>query len=194
MAASRASCGVSSDNGEETDPVTTVLRKGTADEIRTHLDNHAGLDHDAGSNQRFRDNSGCVEGEISMASAGGAQACWKGICATDRWHIRCNILSTPDPAGGGKNWASCTPHRDTNNGAVYDGCGHVVEDFIEVDGFSGSGFDVGKDWLWWELVHDDGHYFEGAQYWDNRLRMRQCNGDLSGSNGWVNVIWITGRP
>jgi hypothetical protein len=178
-------------NGGEIDPVSTVLRYSAMWEFEDHLIDHAGLDHDAGSNQRYRDNGACVEGELSLASAGGSQLCWLGICATDRWHVRCNIVSTFDPAG--RYWSSCTPHRDTSDRAVYDGCGHVIREYIEIDGFSGSGFDVGRDYVWWELVHDDGHYFEGRQFWDNRLRIPKCNGEDPGLDGYVNVIWIGPR-
>jgi hypothetical protein len=175
-------------NGEEIDPVTTVLRHASAaNQIHDTLVG-IGLDVEAGSNQNFRDNAGCASGEISVADDDGWELCGQIICASNRWHVRGNVVSTADPAGG--FWASATPHRDSSDGSPIDSCGHVVLPYVEVDGFSGSGFDVGKDWLWYRLVHDQGHYFEGAQYWDNRLQMQQCNGDWTGSNGWVNIIWI----
>jgi hypothetical protein len=176
-------------DGGEIDPVTTVFRyAGSTQEVHDDLVS-IGLGVEAGSEQSFRDNGGCPTGEISVADDDGWSPCFpQVVCASDRWHVRANVVSTGDPTGG--YWASATPHRDSGDGSPADGCGHVVRDYVEVDGFSGSGFDVGKDWVWWQMVHDGGDYFEGAQYWDNRLMMSQCDDTLSGSNGWVNVIWL----
>lgn len=175
-------------SGHEIDPVTTVFRHANSGtQIHDALVG-IGLDVEAGSEQSFRDNAGCAVGEISVADDGATKLCLEGICGSDRWHVRANVVSSLDPAGG--YWASATPHRDSSDGSVADGCGHVVHSYIEIDGFSGSGFDVGKDFVWWNLVQNQGHYFEGAQYWDNRLLMQQCNGEWSGSNGWTNIIWI----
>jgi hypothetical protein len=174
--------------GEEVDPVTTVVRHGSPSEIEAHLINDAGFSATSESPQLFKDNGWCGPGELSLGTTAGMEICFGLLCAKERWHVRCNIVSTGGPAG--LQWASCTPHRDSADGSVFDGCTHVVHSFISVEGFSGSGFDVGRDWLWTKLVQGDGHFFEGAQYWGNTMRMLQCNGELTGANGWVNVIWI----
>jgi hypothetical protein len=176
--------------GQQIDPVTTVLRHGnSAADVHDSLVS-TGLDVEAGAEQSFQDNGRCVIGEISVADDGLTKLCGfpAFVCASDRWHARANVVSSADPAGG--YWASSTPHRDSSDGSPIDQCGHVIHQSIEIDGFSGSGFDVGKDWLWWQLVAEQGRFFEGAQYWDNIASMYQCNGELTGSNGWVNVIWL----
>jgi hypothetical protein len=179
-------------NGDEIDPVTTVFRYASnAAQIHNVLSD-IGLLVDVGSEQNFRDNGGCATGEISVADDDGWTPCFpQVVCASSRWHVRANVVSTADPAGG--FWAAATPHRDTGDGSPADGCTHVVLPYQQIDGFSGSGFDVAKDWVWWQMVHERGFFFEGAQWWDNRLPMLQCNDTLSASNGWVNVIWIN-RP
>ena len=173
-------------DGGEIDPITTVFRYAASGQ-QVHDDLvDIGLGVEAGSEQDFRDNGACATGEISVADDDGWSFCSSPpfICSSDRWHVRSNVVGTADPTGG--FWASATPHRD-----VGTSCGHLTPAYIEVDGFAGSGFDVGRDWVWWQMIHDRGYFFEGAQNWDNRLQMLQCdNQTLSASNGMVNIIWI----
>jgi hypothetical protein len=170
------------------DPVTTVYRRAsTATDLTNHIRHHGGLTHQT-SLQHFRDNGSCVEGEIGLADEGGTSGCFPQlVCGSTRWHVRGNINSRSDPQGG--VWASLTPHWDSSDGSPADACGHIVRPVYDGgDNYSGSGFDAGKDWFWWQTVQVGGHHFEGAQYWDNRLTNVQCNGEETGSNGWVNVI------
>lgn len=175
--------------GEEIDPVTTVLRHGSPSDIESHLITDGSFSATNESPQLFTDDGWCGPGELSLGTAAGMEICVGLLCAKERWHVRCNIVnSAGDPSG--LQWASCTPHRDSADGSVFDGCTHVVHAYVSVDDYEGSGFDVGRHWLWTKLVEEDAHFFEGVQYWGNTMRMLQCNGELAGSNGYVNVIWI----
>ncbi len=177
-------------DGQEVDPVTTVLRHASNQNQFHDVLHGIGLTYET-DHQRYRDDTSCVDGEIGQADDGLTRICTNGIiCASSRWHVRGNVvMGRSDPVGG--YWGSFTPHRDSSDGSPADLCGHVVEDQVTVDGFSGTGFTIGRDWLYYKLVVERGYHFEGRQYWDNRKLMHQCNGDWSGSDGWTNVIWIS---
>ncbi len=85
--------------GEEVDPVTTVLRYGTASEIESHLIRDGGFTATNESPQLFKDNGWCGPGELSLGTAAGMEICFGLLCAKERWHVRCNIVSTGDPSG-----------------------------------------------------------------------------------------------
>ena len=178
----RGSCG----NGDEIDPITTVLRYRGSSAAST-LD-ALGLTWTSDT-QEFRDVGRCVSGDFGQADDAATKWCLLFRCANERWHARGHINSTPDPNTG--TWASLTPHWDASDGSNLDSCVHWVPAvFNGPGGFTGSGFVAGKDYLYTRLVTENNYHFEGAQYWDNIQQMLQCNGahDMTGSNGWVNII------
>ena len=77
---------------------------------------------------------------------------------------------------------------------MYDFCVHYVPAVCNGgESYSGSGFDAGRQWMWWQLVHDYGLDWLGVHFWDNWQRMQQGAGpngidDRTGSNGWVDYI------
>jgi hypothetical protein len=203
-------CNVANWN-DEIDPVTTLLFAGTgvfSEQVAEswivgaleaiglttgphELFHYPGGSYDPNTLQHFVNHGACVEGEIGQADRLGAKWCIdEGPCAETRWHVRCNVVSIPSAVG---YWASCTPHWDAEEGYVYDGCGHYVqEDFDgrdEDNHIPGSGFDAGRDWLWWHLVQVSGWDFIGYSYFDNIHQQQQCVADQQPTaDGKVNLI------
>lgn len=173
-------------DGTHIDPITTVIRYRGSSAAAT-LDG-LGMTYTSDT-QQFRDVGRCVAGDFGQADDAATKWCLLFRCANERWHARGHINSTPDPNTG--TWASLTPHWDSSDGSSLDLCVHWVPAVFDgPGGFGGSGFDAGKDYLYTRLVTENNYHFEGAQYWDNLLQRRQCNGahDMTGSNGWVNII------
>ena len=182
--------------GSEIDPVTTILLN--AGSLEDHL-RHINWDRDSPApvfgpetRQRFYDNGVCVWGETSLGTNDGTQNCGDPsgtipfLCPQQRWHTRCNAVAERDMSG--RVWGTCTPHWDEAISSQQS-CWHAVPPVYDGDdNYEGDGFTVGRDRLWWNLIVDDGHYFVKAEFWNNTRKMRQCNGDWTGSNGWVNFI------
>jgi hypothetical protein len=180
------SYGGSCANGEEIDPITTVIRY-HGNVAATTLDG-LGMTYTTDT-QQFRDVGNCVPGDFGQANHDFWKLCLIVVCAQERWHARGHINSTPDPHSG--TWASLTPHWDASDGSPIDSCIHWVPAVYNgPENFPGSGFDAGRDWLYWRLVVENGYRFEARQYWDNLAKMLQCNGnhDITGSDGYANII------
>jgi hypothetical protein len=148
----------------------------------------------------YRDNGGCVEGAITQATNDGVQDCWTQTippypypCPQNRWHARCNVQSQLDPFG--RVWATCSPHWDEEY-ALYPNasnpdCWHVVpEVYAGGENYSGDGFTVGRNRLWWDLVEVAGHQWMYVKLWGNDERQQQCDGQMTRSNGWVDFVNI----
>ena len=135
------------------------------------------------SRDNFRDNGACVEGDITRATSPGWHYCGLGVCIDSRWHTRCVVHSQPSAYG---YWASCTPHWD------WPACfKHEVPPIYNgTENYSGSGFDAGRDWLWWQLIQESGMTFVGPVSFNNTAPHTQCNGDVTIANGRVNVILL----
>lgn len=56
------------------------------------------------------------------------------------------------------------------------------------ENYTGSGFDAGRDWLWYQLVHQYGMPFIGPTAFNNQAGRKQCNGDTTHADGKVNLI------
>lgn len=166
--------------GGTADPITTVLLTTSttaSDALQLTSDRLYEIGMTSGYNplwttkDSFRDEGGCVEGEITRATNEGWQACTTPplfICTVSRWHARGNLYSVPSAFG---YWSPVTPHweapacpRDLTGvenhyvPAVYNG----------PENYSGSGFDAGRDWLCWQLVHQYGMQDMGSVSYDNR--------------------------
>lgn len=174
---------------ESIDPVTMIIRfVGIA--AAEHVAHHGQqpLDVAVGGEQHYIQYGNCYEGPVSQGSNNGSEPCFPQFaCPQSRWHARCSEW-LPDPEFG--TWASCTPHWDQAQNQL---CWHFVPaqfgDRWPGLNPEGSGFDAGRDYLYHILVVEGDHEFDGAQYWGNIHRRQQCNGDMSGSNGWVNFIF-----
>jgi len=183
---------------QQIDPITMIMRNVGAN-VAEHVAHHGStneddpddpaLQFDVGSHQHYFSVTRCVEGVVSQASKGDdcGMSCFPPRWPNSRWHIRCNTAyDAGDPAGG--SFAACTPHYDQ---AV--ACGHLVPRVfgnrwpgLDPDK---SGFDAGRDYLYYLLVVQGTHTYMGKQYWQNDDRMLQCDRETwSGSDGWVNEI------
>lgn len=162
------SYGTTCQNGTEIDPITTVFMTNASETNIISKFRDIGMNTGPGvgtTKQNYRDNGGCVQGEISQATDDAFGPCVWGLCANSRWHARCNVYSQPGPTG---TWATCTPHWDSGEGVIYDSCVHFVPATYDGnDNYTGSGFDAGRDWLWWQLVHERGQGFNGVQNYAN---------------------------
>jgi len=194
------SYGSTCQDGTEIDPITTIFLTTTTspnDSLQLAHDRllEIGMTSDFNAlwttRQSFRDEGGCVEGEITRATNEGWHPCadLPPICVDSRWHTRCNLYSVASPYG---YWLTCTPHWDEpgcpNSAGVKSH--YVPSIFRGPGGFTGTGFDAGRDWTWWQLVHQYGMPDLGTVFYDNRMLHRQCNGDLTNTDGRVNVIQL----
>ena len=106
------------------------------------------------------------------------------FCGEPRWQ-RCNFYSLPSPVG---HWSSCSPHRDAA------GCSKHYVPRLYNPGWPNydnkSGFDAARDWLWIELVQQDGMTFLGYTFFDNRIGLSQCNDEITSTDGKVNLIQL----
>jgi len=180
------------------DPITMIIRQ-VGETAATHVTHHGSLNEDdpvqpalaldVGNPQYYYEVTRCTEGQVSQANKGDncGLSCFPPFTPNSRWHMRCRANGAiADPAGG--TFAACTPHYDQAAG-----CGHVVQatfgDTWPGLNPNGSGFDAGRDYLYYLLVTVGGHQFQRVQYWGNRDKMLQCdNQTWSGSNGYVNEI------
>lgn len=147
---------------------------------------------------KFRDNGGCVTGEITRATNDGWHFCLNIDCTDSRWHTRCIVHAQPSQLG---YWASCTPHwdwpADQPTPPAPPSCigttgnvKHVVPPVYNgAENYSGSGYDAARDWLWWSLIKELGMTDAGHVFFDNKEFRSQCNNVSSrAETGKVNVI------
>ena len=177
-------------DGKRRDPITVVFDGGG-----TFTDVHAprhGLDEPGGvpalvrivydTRQKFYAAGRCLEDDLDVAS--------EMIISTSRWHMRGRVAEDDAYAG---TWAVGTPHFDKATPchavpATYEG------DDVTFPPLRGrSGFDAGRAWVVRRWTVDAQHMRLRHEYWGNIALMKQCNGDKSGSDGYVDFIEIAGR-
>jgi hypothetical protein len=109
----------------------------------------------------------------------------QGDCRCNRWHAR-GIYQGPHDSR--VDYGELTPHRDiwTKKCSGPFGGNH----YVQASTGSGSGFDRGKQELTARLSD---HYHTDVTVWSNTVTMKQCNGQLAGSNGAVYFIYL-GQP
>jgi len=171
------------------DPISTILIVGNQPNPRQRVDDVlSAATLDDGENlvttrQHFREISECREGEITQATED-SYPNW-----ADRWHVRCAVSGMSSPYG---SWAACTPHWDE----ITFNCGALPNHYVprvynhpdRPGNYPGSGFDAARDWLWYELVVNDGHTFLGWMNYGNTDVQQQCNGEETQSDGKVNLF------
>ena len=169
-----------------------------------HLEHH-GWNQGRSLGQYFRDDttsgSACVEGEISLADE------VFGLGA-DQWHSRGHwqeLVSDPYHVylqGDIQTTAviSLTPHYDEDTSDLfppYNDCAPLVDHYVEEDYDPDpirefSGFDRAREELiaLWLDDPDQHHDFVESQFWGRPSPRRQCNGDMTSSNGYVYHIGL----
>jgi hypothetical protein len=170
-------------DGNEVDPVSVVMYwNATTANVETHGDHHGFTNHDGPeTSQRFYQH-GCI------ATSGGEATplSWDG----DRYHFRHRWHTDPSEAWLG-NYSIATPHYDQGVACNWHEPGHAVAVPSEWS-WAPSGFVAGK-WEYGQRFHNWGsgpHYFMGSQFWDNQVRIQQCNGQWHGNDGWVDFVKI----
>ena len=173
--------------GDEIDPVNVVFTNyGFPSEIGEQVDNHGGWEKHGGA-QYFGDQYDCFEMDGDSAQC--------NVCL-GRFHVRYynhkganGGLRTVSPHG---SIASGTAHHEDTVPCGINPGAHAIDDDSEsftIAGFTGGGGfnrgreDVRKNWV----VNAD-HVLEASHYWNNTLRIEQCNGNVASSDGWVYYI------
>jgi hypothetical protein len=161
---------------------------------------HHGWNEGRDTGQYFREGAGCALGEISLAES-------TAPFGAEQWHARGHqqrLANDPYhphlPAEQfGATLTAMTPHFDESAQDVfppYDGCGfidhYVEEDYDPRPEYGWSGFDRAREQLVTEWLDDSDqhHVMVQSQFWNNRQRQQQCNGDLTRHSGYVYHIGL----
>jgi hypothetical protein len=163
-----STCPGSSSN--RVDPINVVFYGwGTWDRALSQIQSHAGWADSGGSTQYFVDHGNCAVMHGQRASAG---------ILSSRFHIRVRGQHS-DPSLG---WTATGDAHHEDFVVFPVPCGHAVDS----NGPSGSGFDQGRNRLESNFASAGHTTFDS--FWGNSQNMKQCDGDLAHSDGWLAFI------
>lgn len=145
--------------------------------------------------QYFWDHNLCLGDNLE-----GSDRWW--TCRCNRWHYRGNFQwDSVDSPRGGHYYAQMTPHRDIwqptyrerqSDGTLVTRCKGSPSiiggnHYVHEDRGHGSGFDRGRRMV---VGRFGSRYPVDYSDWGNTRVMKQCNGQLAGSNGTVAFIHV----
>ncbi len=166
------------------DPVTVVFTNlATTDRVNQNINQHTDLDHGASPNgQHFGTSGQCLAQTVDKSSC--------LLIACTRWHIRGRLAAASHAIYGTTTQA--TPHHedwvdDIQNPGCLPGNHAVDKGGVQTGGYSG--FSQGRDHIF-DGFFQAGHVVETV-YWGNTQEFPQCDGDMAGSDGFVDYIKIS---
>jgi hypothetical protein len=175
------------------DPITVVFHgpgANSAGRVRFILDwilrwKHRSLDE----SQHFWDHGECLENNVQGANVPLYDPFNGGVQKRSRWHIRGRFQG-----GHPKNWTVLTPHRDVWHPRYQNSDGDVKcagkqvgpidpkgKHYVHRNAGRGSGYDRGRE----AVVGKLRRWYQDHYPWGNDRTMKQCNGQLAGSSGYV---------
>ncbi|MEJ7792242.1 MAG: hypothetical protein WKF65_09765 [Gaiellaceae bacterium] len=149
------------------DPLNFIFQDwGTWQRAVASIETHAGWGNTSGSNQTFVDHGNCYNTTAHRADGTGS-----------RNHIRLHPIHYDTTLG-------YTTVGDAHHEDFVITCGHAVD----ANGDRGSGFDQGRNNLFFALDGLPGHsgYYS---WWGNTQNFQQCDGGYAGSDG--NVVFMS---
>lgn len=160
-------------DGDRVDPINFVFTDwGTWDRAERDLEYHMDWTNDQGGPQVFVDHGNCYEMTTQRAST-----CFLGGFDCDRNHIRLHPIHFDDGLG----WTTVgDAHHEDWVGAAQ--CPPFGGHAVDQNGTAGSGFDQGRNDLFFWMDGQPGH--SGFYtWWGNTQNFEQCDGGFAGSDG-----------
>lgn len=181
------------------DPISIVFRdRATIGTTLNHLAFHTNWPAPASTalqDQYVRTHGRCLRMDGAIGS---------GPAYTNRWHIRLRDLPDPTATNGALgDLVAGTPHREqvVRCGSYLGFIPRLNHAVPPADASGSSGFDTGRREVVAKLKQPYGDpvgpqrapHRVSYEYWGNRRTIRQCNGWLAGSNGWVAVVDVSAQ-